>query len=46
MIVDALGNPLTFTLTAAHVADVSAAKPLIEQTKGRGGGALACICPL
>lgn len=32
MIVDALGNPLTFTLTAANVADVSAAKPLIEQT--------------
>jgi IS5 family transposase len=31
MIVDALGNPLTFTLTAANVADVSAAKSLIEK---------------
>lgn len=31
MIVDALGNPLTFTLTAANVADINAAKPLIEQ---------------
>src|SRR5260363_39774 len=29
--VDALGNPLAFTLMAANVADISAAKPLIAQ---------------
>lgn len=31
MIVDALGNPLTFTLTAANIADVSAAQAVVEQ---------------
>ncbi len=31
MSVDALGNPLTFTLTAVHVADLSAARSLIDQ---------------
>lgn len=31
MIVDALGNPLTFTITAANIADISAAKPIVEQ---------------
>ncbi len=31
MIVDTLGNPLTCTINAANIADVSVAQSLIEQ---------------